>query len=133
MVTNHDENFVRLTSPLQHHLTSFASSSTAVERCAPRARSRQQRVPADTLRDVDRLRSPTFQTPASLSAWFSRGFCSPKKGEGIAAPQHTLPTRFALGNFFSSLLQFSQHAFAWSSLDSLSLVGCRTRGDSAFA
>jgi|HubBroStandDraft_1064217.scaffolds.fasta_scaffold245288_2 hypothetical protein len=89
-----------------HHLTSFASPFAASqERCAQRATSREQRTLAMSSRVLDLLTS----SPASLSAWFSRGFRTAKIGEGIAAPQHTLPSCSQRGTFLSNVFVF--HSF----------------------
>jgi len=96
MVTNHDENFGWLTSRLLHHPTSSPlSSGASEERCAQRARSRQQRISSEPSRFAHDLMSSTVRRSALfssvISAWLSGGFRIAKTGEGIAALQHYLP------------------------------------------
>jgi hypothetical protein len=79
-----------------HHLTSFASPFAASEeRCAQRARSRQQRISLEPSRLAYDLMSSISQTAASFSSafsgYFSRGFRTAKIGEHVAAAQHILP------------------------------------------
>src|SRR5258708_2937683 len=89
---------------------SSASTPPAIERCAQRARSRQQRVSPEPSRLAHDLMASTPRRSASfssaISALFSRGFRTTKTGESIAAMQHTLPRAWARDFFLLSSFRF---------------------------